>query len=307
VARILILGTGEFGALAARELDMLGHQSAMASRRHAGLRADARDVGSVRSAIRSAKADALLLTLGPYVGLAPEAARAAQAEGIPYVDLSDDPEYSKAVHRLGRGVPLLTGMSTAPAMTQALARRALRRAPAAEGVRGALYVGGHNPQGKATLAYAAKSRLPEPSAVIDFPSVGRRRAFPAGAYFDLPDRAVRTRFYVALGGLMGIGWRSRFLTRHAAPLGRFATLLSRDLRGALVAEALDARGAVLAHEGVFLPTDGKRLPVAPALWALEEALAGRAPRRAAFPHEWVDPDALLSFLKSHGFTHEEHP
>lgn len=307
MARILILGTGEFGRLAARELTGDGHACVLASRHHAGLQADARDADSVRRAIRESRADAMLLTLGPYIGLPAEAARAAQEEGVPYADLSDDPAYSARVAALGRGTPLLTGMSTAPAMSQALARLALRSAPEAREIHAALFVGGHNPQGKATLAYAAQARLAAASTVIPFPSSGRRRAFPARAYFDLPDSPVKARFFVALGGLMGLGWRSRWLTRHFAFLGRYATAFSRDTRGALVAQALGRDGQVLAQEGLYTGRDGKRLPVLPALWALEEALAGRAPKRAALPHEWVDPDALVHYMVSKGFGHEAIP
>jgi hypothetical protein len=56
------------------------------------------------------------------------------------------------------------------------------------------------------------------------------------------------------------------------------------------------------REGVHLLERGQRLAILPAVWAIEEALAGRAPKRAALPREWVDPEALVGFMTRHGVS-----
>ena len=302
MARVLILGAGVFGRLARDEARRRGHEASCHGRSTPGLGVDADDEASVRAAIAATGAQALLHTAGPFRGRTPAAARAALDAGIPCTDLSDDGAFTDALLRLPEGVPLLPGMSTTPAVAWALARAVLDRAPGAAQVRCALYAAGGNRQGPATLAYAATARLPGRGEPVDFPGVGRRRAYPAATHpAPLP---VPCRTVVAVGGLAALGWGSRWLATRAAPLGRFMPRVSRGTAGSFVADALDAEGRVLAREGLHAPRAGQRMAVLPALWALEEALAGRAPRRPAAPWAWVEPARLLEALRAQGFARE---
>ncbi|HET6403768.1 MAG TPA: hypothetical protein VFH78_03920 [Candidatus Thermoplasmatota archaeon] len=275
-ARILILGAGVFGALAAEELRARGHVAACVSRASG---VDVRDAASVGRAL--AGRDALLHAAGPFQEQRAGAARAAADAGVPYVDLSDDRAFSERVRAVDARTPLLTGMSTTPALAEALASRV------GEGATCAMYVGGANRQGPATMAFAARSRLDGPPLDVDFPRLGRRRAYPARAFFDGP-------YYVAVGGVRGLGWRFRPLLRALAPVAARLPRLGRDTAGALVAMRGARREALVARER------GQRLAVLPAVWAIERALAGEAPPRAALPREWVDAEALLAFVAASG-------
>ncbi|HUR67913.1 MAG TPA: hypothetical protein VM370_01605 [Candidatus Thermoplasmatota archaeon] len=283
IARILLIGRGVFGALAQQELERRGHVVHAVSRASG---VDARSATSVTRALDHTDADVVLHTAGPFQDQLAAAARAAAGRGVPYVDISDDRPFCADVRATQGSVPLLTGMSTTPALVGALAV-IVRRADAASPLVGAMYVGGANRQGPATMAFAAQARADGAPTVVDFPGIGRRRAFPSRAFFD-------GAFYVAVGGLAGMGWRFRPLVRHAARLGAIVPRLGRDTAGALVVRAGAHREALYARER------GQRLAVLPAVWALEEALAGRAPKRAALPHEWVDPDTLVTFLVESG-------
>lgn len=283
VARIVVLGAGVFGALAAEELRARGHPATAVSRRTG---VDLHDAASLARALRGA--DAVLHAAGPFQEQPARVAEAAMRANVPYADLSDDAAFSARVVALGAPTPLLTGMSTTPALAEALASLVRARRPGAA-VRCAMYVGGANRQGPATLRFAARSRAAGPPRVVDFPGVGRRRAYPARAFFA-------GEYHVAVGGLAGLGWRLRPLARLAPLLGPLAPRAGGDTAGALVAEAEDAREALHAARG------GQRMAVLPAVWAIEEALAGRAPTRAALAHDWVDPDALVTFLAANGFT-----
>lgn len=282
MARVLVLGAGVFGTLAASELRARGHEARTATRRTG---VDATDTASVLLALD--KVDAVLHAAGPFVRREPGAARAAARRGIPYTDISDDRAFSASVRELDAGVPLLTGMSTTPAVAEALTSLVRTRSPdAAFGC--AMYVGGANEQGPATMEFAARSRATGEPRRVDFPGVGIRRAYPARACYDGP-------FHVAVGGLAGLGWRSRPLLRALAPYASRFPRVGSDTSGAIVAYAGDAR------EGLHARERGQRLAVLPAVWALEEALAGRAPAHAALPREWVEPERLLSFLAGNGF------
>lgn len=283
--KILVLGTGVFGTLAATELRQRGHAVKTASRRTG---VNAREEGSVAAALVGH--DAILHAAGPFAHTEPGAARAAAKQGVPYVDLSDDREFSARVRGLDATAPLLTGMSTTPAVADALVALARARTDASkEKGTCAMYVGGANHQGPATMEFAARSRGHGPSMWVDFPGIGRRRAFPARAFAD-------AEFYVAVGGVSGLGWRFRALTRLLAPYAHRLPRFGSDTAGALVAFVEGRSEALHALE------QGQRLAVLPAVYALEEALAGRAPRRAALPHEWVDPVRLVAFLEQNGFT-----
>lgn len=283
LAKVLLIGAGVFGTLAASELRARGHTPIVVSRSRG--KVDAADEASVTLALHGH--DALLHAAGPFRWREAGAARAAAALGVPYVDISDDRAFSASVRAIDARTPLLTGMSTTPAVAEALASRV--RARAHGPVACAMYVGGANRQGPATMEFAARSRASGPPIRVRFPGIGRRAAYPAEAFFD-------GAFHVAVGGVSGIGWRSRPLLRALAPIASRLPRLGFDTAGAIVAMAGEAREGLHAREG------GQRLAVLPAIWALEEALAGRAPPRAALPGEWVDPEALLSFLASNGFT-----
>lgn len=270
MARILILGAGNFGSLAAAELAKRGHQSTPMHRP----RIDAENEKDVRE--NAEGFDAILDTAGPFQRRTAAAARAAAALGIPYVDLSDDRAHSTAVAAVEASTPILTGMSTAPALAEALAELARRRDAAGSPAACAMYLGGANKQGPASMAFAVRSRAVGPSVIVDFGPIGKRRAFPSRAYFD-------GEFFVAVGGISGIGWRFRPLLKLLAPIASKLPRPGFDTAGAVIAFVGDHR------EGVHLLERGQRIAILPAVWAIEEALAGRAPKRAALPREWVEP------------------
>lgn len=299
MARILVIGAGVFGTLAAAELARHGHEAVLASRRRAHLRVDARDEASVAAAVQASAAEVVLHTAGPFQDQPPAVARSAARLGVPYVDISDDASFSARVAATPARVPLLTGMSTTPAAAEALATLALARVAAPRAVRCTLYAGGANRQGPATMRFAAQARATGASALVDVPGVGRRRAFPARAWFQ--PASGTPQMLVALGGLPGVGWRFRPLVRWGASLGARLPRLGDDTSGALIVDVQDASGRWAAREALHASRHGQRLAILPALWAIEEVLAGRAPTRACLPREWVDATALVGFLTSHGF------
>jgi hypothetical protein len=291
-----------FGHIAAAEAINRGHDVRLASRRSPDLPIDATDTASVQRAIPRARADAVLLAFGPFQQQPPSAAEAAQRAGVPYADISDEQPFSERVAKLGHGVPLLTGMSTTPAVVEALAALALRRAPEAQRIDCALYAAAGNRQGPAAVRFGIHARLRGPSRVVDFPGVGRHRAHPARGHFDPAVPGIQSRVLVAFDGLASLGWHLLPLLKPVAPLAARMPRISSDTSTAIVVEAFDAQGARASWEGLFARESGQRVAALPAVWALEQALAGRAPLRGALPKEWVVPDALLSFLVENGLT-----
>lgn len=297
MARLLILGAGVFGELAAVEARRLGHEPVVVHR-GGRLRTDASDARSVAATLATVRPDAVVNTAGPAARLEPGAAKAAQARGLPYVDLAEDGGFRMKVRALGDGVPLLPGMSTTPALAEALASILLARAKDAAALRCVLLSQGGNAPGRATLSYAARTRVRGGAATVEVPHLGAVRAYPARGEFA-PPTSIATRFYVGLTGLAGIGWRLARIPG-VALLGRFAPALG-GTAGALVVDALDEDGFVLAREGLAAPERAQRMAVLPAHWAVAEALAGRAPMRAALPAEWVDAETLVDYVERAGF------
>lgn len=284
MARVLVIGAGIFGSLAAAELRARGHEVRIEHRPAV----DADHEASVVDAARGV--DAMLHTAGPFQRRTEAAARAAASLAIPYVDLSDERAFSQRVAAVDARSPILTGMSTAPALAEALVTLARRRGRGGEGGREgscAMYLGSATRQGPASIAFGVGSRAEGPSIVVDFPGIGRKRAFPARAAFA-------GAFFVAVGGLGGIAWRFPPVLRLLAPIAAGLPRPGWDKAGALVARVGDRSEAVYAIDRA------QRIAILPAIFALEEALAGRTPRRAAQPHAWVDPEALLAFLQASG-------
>lgn len=282
LAKVVVVGSGVFGTLAAKELRARGHVATNVSRRTG---VDMREVPALMRALE--RADAVIHAAGPFHAQEPTVARAAAALCIPYADISDDRAFSAGVRALDATSPLMTGMSTTPAVVEALhavARRRDARSPATA----AMFVGGGNAQGPATMEFAARSRAAGRPIPVDFPVIGKRRAYPARASFD-------GEFYVSVGGIAGLAWGRRKLFRAIAPYASRFPRLSLDTAGALIVFVGDQR------EGVYALEEGQRLAVLPAVWAIEEALAGRAPSRSLLSDDWVDPDALLAFLAANGF------
>lgn len=300
MARILILGAGTFGRLAAELFQGRGHDARIASRSRADLLVDAHDADEVAHAARRVSAHAILQTAGPFQAAPPAAAIAAKRLRLPYADITDDATFAGTVKALGVGAALLTGMSTTPAVAGALAELLRKRKRRTASMRLGLFTGAGNRPGSATFRFASRARLPGAPETVEFPGAGTRRAYPAKAFFG-PPAGLPGRTVVAVGGVAGIGWRFRWLSRRAAWLAPRTPTMGRDTTGSLVVDGFNEAGSWVGREGLHAGAGGQRLAVLPAVWALEEAIGGRAPRKAVLPSEWVRPETLVEFLESQGF------
>jgi hypothetical protein len=150
--RVVVLGaTGVFGRLLARELandfDVAGASRATG--------ADLRDPVSIARLARGAHA--VLCAAGPFQAFDPRCVRAAVDEGAHWLDIADDPRWFFALtddreldaRARAQGVAVVSGLSTMPAISGALVRRA--------GVADAtitLGIGNRNAKGPGSIASA---------------------------------------------------------------------------------------------------------------------------------------------------------
>ena len=136
---LVIGGYGGFGARLCRRLSSGGHALLVAGRSEAkaaafcaGL-ADARPLvmdrrGDVLAVLERERPDLVIDAAGPFQQSRYEVPRACITSGIPYLDLADAREFVVGIAALdgearAAGVPIVSGASSVPALTGAVARR----------------------------------------------------------------------------------------------------------------------------------------------------------------------------------------
>lgn len=240
---------------------------------------DLSDSAAVARAARGAFAFAC--TAGPFQRLDRSIVRAVVSEGTHWLDIADDEQWFfdllddrelDAMAR-SRGVVVMPGLSTLPAISCALVRRVLP----AERVRITLFIGADNAKGAAAIASGAALHTPDRELL--------RRELGI-------DAEVRTRFEVPgarlamrILGLLPLPARlrvARILSRITPRFGSSGGFV--EVRRLEEAEAQQNR--VVAH-------GGQKMAVLPLVFALEH-LSGRSGCR---PPTALDAEELLDFVQ----------
>src|SRR5688572_19574987 len=117
---------------------------------HRAVRADARGLDDCRRALSGARVS--VVCAGPFSTLGDAALEAALLEGCHHVDIADDRRYVAAARALGprfaaRGLCVLPGCSSLPAISLALASLAAEGAAAPRRARVTLFIGNDNAKG----------------------------------------------------------------------------------------------------------------------------------------------------------------
>jgi len=333
--RVLIAGgSGVFGRLLAHELlrttsaDLIvaGRRlpAAVAACRELGApdrtTAVALDLRDRRSLMRAARGCvAVACTAGPFQELSRELPMMAVRAGAHWVDISDHEGWvlpildDRGLDAGARdvGVAVIPGLSTVPALSDALARWCYERLPGASRARITLLIGNRNARGAAAIASAMSSRFRRPTRV-DLP-VGRRMAYLGRS----PDTELLRRhlgldaefrvvlewgpaglFISSIGplwSLLGARARSRvteFLSSISRPFGRFGSE-----GGCLQVELWDGgqRVRVAAVSG------DQRMGILPCAMALKRLLEGDLPQRGVVhPVEWLSSETGIAALTKRG-------
>jgi hypothetical protein len=305
--RIVVIGAGGvFGRLLAAELDARGDVEVVRAGRPA---VDMRDPPSVRRV--AADAFAVACAAGPFQDFDRNIVHQVVREGAHWLDIADDPRWFFGLVDDGdldraardRGVVVVPGLSTFPAISGALVRRAMKAATvsplplAGEGgrrpgegppdARITLHIGNRNAKGAASIASALASDgrgLITPDAEL----LRRELGITATAHveFQLPGATAAMR---VLGGIRSAGTRARIgraLSALAAPLNR----LGSD-RSVLRVE-IDGHG----HE---VRGRGQRMAILPQAFVLDRLLAGTITARGAMsPAQAVESERLLEFVEA---------
>jgi len=334
--RVLIVGgSGVFGRLLARELlETTGAHLVIAGRdpwravdaclaldapgRVEPLGLDLTREGALANAARDCAIVAC--AAGPFQCLPPQRVAEALAAGAHWLDISDsatwvlglldDAVLARGALRAARAV--LTGQSSVPALSGALVRWCLERAPGADRARVTLSIGNRNAKGRGAIASALGSTAPRPRWVaLPF---GRRRALP----FASPDAALLRR-ELGLAAEMQVAFQlpgasavlacaalaARRLSapnrlRLAAVLATLAAPLSRLGSGLGCLQADLFQGGRLRARAAFVSTD-QRLAILPAARAARElldadhGLAGVPP-----PSAWLPPERWIAHVQARG-------
>jgi hypothetical protein len=319
LARELLATTGARLVLAGRD----GRRAEEARRglgdqsRLEALALDLSDLGAVERAARGCVAVAC--TAGPFQELPGGLPAAAVRAGAHWLDVSDHPGWvlpildDAGLHAAAeeRGVAVMPGLSTVPAVSGVLARWCRTRVPAADRGRVTLFIGNRNAKGTGATASALMGGFEDP-AWVELP-FGRRRAHR----FETPDRVlferdlgVAAEFRVALEWAC-LGWLTATLGRAATRLGASGqTRLARRLSGlskpfsfigtelgCVQVDLWDANGDRVSAAAIA----GQPVVILPCALALRAILDGSyAGRGVAHPAEWQPLDAYLSGLRSRG-------
>jgi len=169
-AAVVFGGYGTFGSIVARELAAHGISVTIAGRDlaraesfakalgvgHRGLTADVTNANSCRASLQDQSV--AVNCAGPFAPFADALLEACLDRGCHYVDIADDPDYTRLVLSRGelfrqRKLAAVYGCSSLPAISGALALRSLADASARpEHVRVTLLIGNNNPKGRAAIA-----------------------------------------------------------------------------------------------------------------------------------------------------------
>jgi hypothetical protein len=266
--RIIVAGArGVFGSLLVSELRLRAYDVVATTRDTL----DLRDVSAVARIARGAFAFAC--AAGPFQQLDRAIVRAVVEAGAHWLDIADDERWffdlldDRALDALARekGVVVMPGLSTLPAISCALVRRVLP----AERVAMTLFIGNDNPKGAAAIASGSALRSPDRELL--------RRELGIDAH-------ARARFEMP-------GARLAMLALAALPLRarvRVAKLLSRILpRFGSPGGYVEVSGAHTERVEV-----DQRRAILPLVFALEgiDGLSGCHSPMA------LDPEALLAFV-----------
>jgi NAD(P)H-binding len=343
--RILLAGaSGVFGRLLARELlDTTDAHLVLAGRNEQSLEAARRSLGSFDRTgsvvldlfdpddLRRA-ADgcvAVVCTAGPFQGLPHDLPAVAARAGAHWLDIADDPRWvlgalddnALGAAAIERGVAVIPGLSTSPAISGLLARWGRARRPDADRAQITLFIGNRNAKGTGAISSALITGFAGRGRPVDLP-VGRRRAYR----FATPDDELMGRdlgldatFAVALEW-PALGWLT-------ATIGR-ATKRADAEAHTSIARLLSALSAPASRLGTDVgciqvdlwagrsgagdaPTDagrtsvaavaGQRVVILPCAIALTALLDGTlATSGVQHPATWLPVDAYVEALRARG-------
>ncbi|MFQ6550016.1 DUF4166 domain-containing protein [Aestuariibius sp. 2305UL40-4] len=163
---VILGGAGVFGSRLAELLVRDGHDVWIAGRNLSRARAVAARLGAEAivlhrspdlSPLDGLGVEVLVDAAGPFrVEEGFSVAEACIAAGIHYLDLSDDPEFCSGISRLNddavaRGVCVLSGMSSTPALTSAAAAYLAEPMDAVDAIESAILPGNRAPRGRAVF------------------------------------------------------------------------------------------------------------------------------------------------------------
>lgn len=310
-------GYGTFGRLVARGLVERGLSVVIAGRNveraqafaaslepiPRACRADVADIASARAAMEGQAV--AVHCAGPFNASAARWLDACLEAGCHAVDLADDRAYAAVVLAQGgrfreRGLAAVTGCSSLPGLSGALALLARERATAeVERAAVSLFIGNANPKGKAAIESLLRS-LGKPIAapqgtlhvfrdrtIVPLPAPFGQRAvynFESPEYdlfprlLETPAVTVRVGFEMRLANIL-------FATLAALPFrygSRTATMLERCSRpfskaghsgGAVLVELFCADGSV-SRASLSAPEGGQRMAALPCVLAAEALARG---------------------------------
>jgi hypothetical protein len=340
--RVLLAGGyGVFGRLLARELlDTTSAHLVLAGRsagraeharralgsadRTEALALDLSDADAVERAATGCVA--IACTAGPFQQLPKGLAAAVVRAGAHWLDVADDPGWvlgildDEDLHitARARGVSVMPGLSTVPAVSGALARWCRARRPDADRADVTLFIGNRNAKGPAATASALVTGFSGHARSVELP-FGRKRAYA----FATPDTVLLRRdlgidaeFRVALEWAW-LSWLTAMIGRVTRGRGpgsqaRIASVLSRISRPiSLLGTFLGCVQVELLAEGAAGRDDadrltaaaiaGQRLVILPCALALAALLDGALSERGVLhPAGWLPVDAFIEALRSRG-------
>jgi saccharopine dehydrogenase-like NADP-dependent oxidoreductase len=329
---VVIGGRGFFGAAAAELLRRDGLSPLIASRRQgADLRADAEDLASLRSALRSR--DVVIDAAGPFQQRSTALVETCLEIGCDVIDLADSFEYVSKVHALaGRvasgGIRVLTACSSVSAVSAALVRLSGVQAP----VRVATFLApATRNTSTAATSMSLLSSLERPVRSVRDGSLVERRAFSQARVFEFPPPVGRVSARLAesadalmlprvwpslrvvdfwvdtrrpvLNALVAAASRSgvlRSMMRTAQGVGRRMTKRFGATSGGFGIEVEDAAGA-RRSSGFLNSGHSYIVAVAPAVLAARRIAAGTFSPSGLVPADrQVDPVELVAYLRSMG-------
>jgi len=274
--RLIVIGaTGVFGRLLVREL----HGDVVEASRATG--ADLRDPESIARLARGAFA--VLCAAGPFQSFDRRCVRAVVDEGAHWLDIADDPNWffglvddaDLDLRAREKGVAVVPGLSTFPAISGALARRV------GGAVTITLGIGNRNAKGAASIA----SALAGDGRTIITPDreLLRREGIEARTFveFQLPGAALIFR----LAKRFGI--EPQTLSRIAAPISRFGS-------DASYVEAVSANGRARVD------ARGQRLAILPIATLANRLVDGLKLSGVMPPSRAIDGEELFAALRSAG-------
>ena len=294
---------------ARRELGSLDRTEALAL--------DLSDVDAFERAARNCFAVAC--AAGPFQLLPRELPLAAARAGAHWLDIADDPGWVVPILRDGalgreaaeRGVTVIPGLSSVPAVSGLLGRWAHARLPSADRGRVILFIGNRNEKGAGATASAILARFRDP-AWVELP-FGRKRAYR----FPTPDEelfrrdlGVEAEFRVALEwGYLGWltatlgGATTRLGTTRQASLSRALSRISKPFSflgtdaGCVQVDLWSDGGDGISVAAVA----GQPIVILPCAIALRTLLeGGLTATGVAHPASWLDRDDYLARLEARG-------